>query len=154
MPLNRDFIGREYPSAGTYVVSRAAIRDFAVAINDRNPLYLDREAARAAGYADVIAPPTFLVSMGARDDGPSIIADPDLGLDFSRIVHSEQRFTLHRPVMAGDELSSVMRVVEIKDVSTNELIGLDTDVRDAAGELVAVLYLSMVSRGTAAPKEA
>ncbi|MDQ1696208.1 MAG: hypothetical protein QOJ03_1561, partial [Frankiaceae bacterium] len=66
MPINRDFIGREYPASETYEVSRELIRRFADAIGDSSPVYRDVEAAKALGHPDVIAPPTFLTVLGFR----------------------------------------------------------------------------------------
>lgn len=154
VPLNRDFIGREYPASGTYEVSREKIRDFAVAIGDHNPAYLDPAAARALGHRDVIAPPTFLTTLGFRFGLDSPIIDPELGLNYALVVHGEQSFVAHRPVTAGDVLSSVMSVGEIKDAGRNELMTMVTEVTDAEGERVATLRSTLVSRGTATPKEA
>jgi acyl dehydratase len=154
VPIDRDYVGREYPASGTYEVGREHVRSFADAIGDPNPLYRDPEAARAAGHPDVVAPPTFLTVLSFRFNADSPIADPGLGLDYSLVVHGEQSFVLHRPVHVGDVLSSVQRVTEIRDVGRNELMTLVTDVRDAEGRDVATATMSLVSRGTAAPKEA
>lgn len=153
MPVNRDFIGREYPASAPYEVGREHIRRFAEAIGDLDPAYLDAEAARALGHPDVVAPPTFLTVLNFRyaDEGP--IADPALGLDYSMVVHGEQSFELHRPVRAGDVLSSVQSVEQIKDAGRNELIVTVTQVTAADGEHVATLRSTIVSRGTAAPRE-
>jgi acyl dehydratase len=152
VPIDRDYVGREYPASGTYEVGREHVRSFADAIGDPNPLYRDPEAARAAGHPDVVAPPTFLTVLSFRFNADSPIADPGLGLDYSLVVHGEQSFVLHRPVHVGDVLSSVQRVTEIRDVGRNELMTLVTDVRDAEGRDVATATMSLVSRGTAAPK--
>ena len=154
MPLNRDFIGQEFPASATFEVGREHIRRFAEAIGDLNPAYLDPEAARALGHADVIAPPTFLTVLNFRFAAEGPVTDPALGLDYSLVVHGEQGFELHRPVRAGDVLSSVQRVDDIKDAGRNELLLTSTEVTDATGERVATLRSTLVSRGTAAPKQA
>lgn len=153
MAINRDVLGRKYPSTGTYEVGREHIRSFADAIGDPSPAYRDPAAARALGHRDVVAPPTFLTVLGFRfaADGP--LADPALGLDYSMVVHGDQSFDLHRAVVAGDVLSSTQRVDEVRDVGRNELLRTVTEVTDAAGEPVATLRMTIVSRGTAAPKE-
>ena len=150
MPLNRDIIGRRYPASETYEVSRELIRRFAAAIGDGNPLYVDRSAAVSAGYPDVIAPPTFLTVLGFRFALEGPVVDPDLGLDYSLVVHGEQRFVLHRPVHAGDVLSVESVIDEIRDAGSNELMVTRTTVTDADGQPVADLYSTLVSRGTAA----
>ena len=154
MPLNQDFVGREYPSSDTYEVGREHIRSFADAIGDDNPVYRDPEVARAAGHPDVLAPPTFLTVLGFRFRADSPLADPALGLDYSRVVHGDQSFTLHRPVHAGDVLSSVQRVERIRSGGSNELMTTVIDVSDAGGAPVATLRATIVSRGTAAAKQA
>src|SRR5579875_3685352 len=107
MPVSEQFAGRVYPPTAPYEVGREKIREFADAVNDPNPLYRDREAARAAGYDDVIAPPTFPIVLTLRA-GHQVIMDPDLGIDYSRVVHGEQRFVHARPVVAGDALQVVV----------------------------------------------
>lgn len=154
MPVNRDFIGRQYPSSATFEVGREHIRQFAEAVGDRSPACTDPEAARALGHPDVIAPPTFLTVLHFRFESDGPIADPALGLDYALVVHGEQSFEVHRPVRAGDVLSSVQSVADIKDVGRNEVITTVTEVVAADGEQVAVLRSTLVSRGTAAPRKA
>ena len=150
MPLNRDVIGRQYPAPTTYEVGREAIRRFAEAIGDDSPAYTDPAAARALGHPDVIAPPTFLTVLNFRFATSGPVADPELGLDYSRVVHGEQSFELHRPVRAGDVLTCVLTVEDIRDAGRNELIVSRTDVTDATGARVATVRGTTVSRGTAA----
>lgn len=150
MPLNRDVIGRQYPAPSTYEVGREAIRRFAEAIGDDSPAYSDPAAAQALGHPDVIAPPTFLTVLNFRFATSGPVADPELGLDYSRVVHGEQEFVLHRPVRAGDVLTSVMTVEDIRDAGRNELLLTRTNVTAAGGEAVATVRGTIVSRGTAA----
>src|SRR5690349_22590446 len=92
MPVNADFQGRVYPPTETYRVSAAKIREFAEAVGSSDLVHVDADAARARGYADVIAPPTFAVLIAQQCDA-QLIRDPEAGIDFSRVVHGEQRFT-------------------------------------------------------------
>ena len=152
MPLNRAFIGRVYGFEPPFEVGRELIRHFAAAIGDTNPISRDVEAARAAGHPDLVAPPTFLTTLGFRRSGGPI-DDPELGLDYSLVVHGEQRFVLHRPVYAGDVLTGGTTVRDIRDVGRNESMVFETEVKTLAGERVATTTMTMISRGTAAPKE-
>lgn len=152
MPLNTELVGRVYPGAGVYEVSREKIRDFAVAIGDHNPLYTDPEAARALGYPDVVAPPTFLTVLGFRFAGDGPVVDPALGLNYAMVVHGEMGFTHHRPVHPGDRLTASTRVESIRAAGRNEYLVLVTEVSTADGEPVATLSSTIVSRGTAAPQ--
>src|SRR5207245_501546 len=141
--------GREYPAPDTYEVSRELIRRFAQAIGDTNPAYTDIEAAKALGHPDVIAPPTFLTVLGFRYSGAGPMADPSLGLNYSLVVHGEQRFVHHRPARAGDVLSVTTTVADIRDAGSNELLTTKLTITTTEGEPVADSYSTIVSRGTA-----
>ena len=88
-----------------YAVGREKIREYAHATGETDPRHLDPEAARAAGYADVVAPPMFAAVYCAPAIGPAIL-DPEVGIDFARMVHGAQEFTWHVPVVAGDEITT------------------------------------------------
>jgi acyl dehydratase len=152
MPLNRDLIGRSYNSVGSFEVSREHIRRFAQAIGDTNPAYTDRDAAKALGHADVIAPPTFLTTVGMSLAGKGPVSDPELGLNYALVVHGEQRFVHHRPVSPGDVLTTKTTIEDIRDAGTNELLKMRMDIITTDGELVCEAYNLIVSRGTAAAK--
>ncbi|GAT66192.1 MaoC family dehydratase N-terminal domain-containing protein [Planomonospora sp. ID91781] len=147
MALNRDFVGRASAPSSPYEVSRVKIKEFATAIGDNNPIYRDREAARAAGHPDVVAPPTFPIVFSLA--GGAILADPELGLNFAMVVHGEQRFQYQRPIYAGDELVSVSTVTDIRSVGRNEFITVRSDVTTVGGEPVCTTYNTIVERGGA-----
>ena len=148
MPLNRDFIGRANPPTEPYEVSRVKIREFADAIGDANPVYRDREAAKAAGHPDVVAPPTFPIVF-ATAGSRSVLSDPGLGLNYAMVVHGEQRFEYHRPIYAGDSVLLESTITEIRSAGRNELLTIQTDVKTTAGELVCTTYNTLVERGGA-----
>jgi acyl dehydratase len=150
MPLNQAFIGREFAASTPFLVGREHIRQFARAIGDPNPLYHDLEAARTAGYPDLVAPPTFLVAAIPGELGLPI-GDPAFGMDFSLIVHGEQRFSLSRPVVAGDELTAVTTLTGLRTVAANEVLTAGYDFRATTGEPVATGLCGLISRGTADP---
>ena len=151
-PLNRDHIGRSTTSTEPFEVTRGDVRRFATAIGDTNPAYHDVAAAQALGHPDLVAPPTFLITLG-MSTAESLIMDPELGLDYSMVVHGEQRFVLHRPVRAGDQLDTETRLDAMRDAGRNELLSIVTEVH-CAGEHVATAINTIVSRGTAAPRTA
>jgi acyl dehydratase len=146
MPVNESFIGRSYPPTPVYRVSREKIREFADAINDTNPAYRDVAAARALGHADVVAPPTFAIVL-TLPAGAQLVADPEAGIDYSRVVHGEQRFVHTRPIVAGDELEVTLTVENIRMAAGNELITNRADVKTVDGELVTTAYSTIVVRG-------
>lgn len=145
MPLDPSFIGRTYPPTAPYEVGREKIREFAEAVGDSNPVYVDTEAAKALGYSDVIAPPTFpfLLTYRAADQ---VVNDPELGLDFSRVVHGDQRFSYVRPVRAGDRLTVTCTIESIKSLAGNDVLSVRGEVRDETGEHVVTAQMMLVSR--------
>jgi acyl dehydratase len=149
VPVDQSYKGRVYPPTPPYEVSREKIREFADAINDPNPLYRDRAVAESRGYPDVIAPPTFPIILSLKA-GHQVIVDPELGIDYSRVVHGEQRFVHHRPIQAGDLLQVVVTVENIRVAAGNDLVSTRGDVQTVDGEPVLTAYSTIVARGTAA----
>ncbi|MEV0144869.1 MULTISPECIES: MaoC family dehydratase N-terminal domain-containing protein [unclassified Nonomuraea] len=149
MALNRDFVGRTYASSAPYEVSRVKIREFAAAIGDGNPIYRDKEAARAAGHPDVVAPPTFPIVFSLQG-GSEALVDPELGLNIAMVVHGEQRFEYIRPIYAGDELVTSSTITDIRSAGRNELMTIRSEVTTVAGEPVCTTYNTIVERGGAA----
>ena len=149
MALNPAFVGRTYPPSPPYEVGREKIREFATAIGDQNPAYHDVDAARALGHPDLVAPPTFPFVLTTRAMAAAVF-DPDLGLDYSRVVHGEQRFAYQRPVTAGDVLVVRSTIENIRSVAGNDLLTYRGDVETEQGEHVVSTWSVLVSRGTAA----
>ncbi|HEU4347582.1 MAG TPA: MaoC family dehydratase N-terminal domain-containing protein [Actinoplanes sp.] len=148
MALDQSFVGRKYPPTTPYEVGREKIREFADAIGDPHPAYRDPEAARALGYPDVIAPPTFPIVLSMRA-GAQVVFDPELGLDYSRVVHGEQRFVYTRPVRAGDRLTVTVSVETIRSAAGNDLLTTRGEVATVDGEPVLTAFSTLVARGTA-----
>jgi acyl dehydratase len=146
MPLDPSFVGRSYPPTAPYLVGREKIRDFAAAIGALDPEHHDPAAARAAGHPDVIAPPTFPIVL-TLDASRQIIEDPALGLDWSRVVHGDQRFRYTRPVVAGDELVCVSTVDDLTSRAGHDFLTTRTDVATASGEPVVTVWSRLVVRG-------
>ena len=148
MALDPGLVGRSYPPSAVYEVGRAKIAEFATALGDDDPVHRDADAARAAGYPDVIAPPTFaiVVTLGAAD---VVLADPDVELDYSRVVHGEQRFTHHRPIRAGDRLVTTTSIEAVRSVGGNDLLTTRVEVATEDGEAVCTASSMLVARGTA-----
>jgi acyl dehydratase len=144
--LNTDLAGRVYPPSPGYEVSREKIAEFATAIGSTDPAHLDPEAARALGYPDVIAPPTFAVIVAQRAE-QQIFADPASGVDFTRLVHGEERFTHHRPVVAGDRLTATLHVDLAREVRGNGMLTTRVEVTGDGGEPVSTVISMVVIRG-------
>lgn len=148
MTVTADLEGRVYPDTEPYLVGREKVREFARAVGSSDPLSLDPEAARAAGYADVVAPPTFAVVVQEQTLA-QLLADESAGVDFSRVVHGEQRFRFTRPIVAGDLLTASMTVTGVKTLGGNAMVTSESAVRDARGEHVVTAISTLVVRGDA-----
>lgn len=148
MGINRDYIGRTYPLSEPYEVGREKIKEFADAIGDSNPACRDAEAAREFGHPDVVAPPTFPIVVTQSVAGQAI-ADPDLGVDYSMVVHGEQRFSHDRPVYAGDVLAGRLTIDDIRSAGRNDMITTRVDLETATGEHVCTAHSTLVVRGGA-----
>ena len=146
MPVNESFVGRTYPPTEPYQVGREAIRDFAAAVGARSPLHHDLAAARAAGYRDLVAPPTFAVIVGQRTDAQFVI-DPDAGVDFTRVVHGEQRFVHHRPIVAGDELRGVLTIDSVRAAGRHTMVTMRSELIDPDDQPVCTSWSTIVIRG-------
>jgi acyl dehydratase len=146
MALDASFVGRCYPAAATYQVGREKIREFAEAIGDDNAVYHDPDAARAAGYADLVAPPTFAMILVLRTQ-EELINDPKLGLDYRRMVHGSQSFAHHRPITAGDELAATLHVDGIRVMGGNDMLTVRCEITDSAGDPVTTARAMLVIRG-------
>jgi len=146
--VNPDLQGREFPPTEPYLVGREKVREFARAVSATHPTHLDPEAARAAGYHDVVAPPTFPVVIQEATLA-QLLAEPDAGIDFSRVVHGDQRFSYSRPIVAGDELTATLRVTGIKSLGGNAMVTAESTIVDAKGEHVVTAISTLVVRGDA-----
>jgi acyl dehydratase len=145
MALDQSFVGRSYPPTPAYEVGREKIREFAEAIGDPNPAYTDPEAAKALGYPDVIAPPTFAFAITYKAAGV-VLADPELGIDYSRVVHGDQKFASTRPVRAGDRLTVTSTIASVKSLAGNDILEVRGEVHDESGEHVVTAWTKLVAR--------
>lgn len=111
MSVNTEAVGKQYPPA-VYEVGLEKIREYANAVGEQNPVHHDREAARGAGFRDVVAPPMFTVVYSSPAMAPAIL-DPDVGINLAQMVHGGQEFVWGEPVCAGDTITTTASVKEI-----------------------------------------
>lgn len=145
MALDRELVGRSYPPSAVFEVGRGKIAEFATAIGDPSPLYRDAETARAAGHPDVIAPPTFAIVV-SLEAAMVVLDDPDVGIDYARVVHGEQRFAHHRPIRAGDRLIATTTIDAARTVAGNDLLTARVDLTTEDGEAVCTATSMLVAR--------
>lgn len=146
MSINPELQGRSYALSEIYSVGRESIRDFARSVKATNPAHFDVAAAQAMGHADLVAPPTYAIIVAQRADA-LLINDPDSGIDFSRVVHAEQKFTHHRPITAGDELVAELHVDGVRGMGGGAMITTRAEISTADGEPVATTVSAILVRG-------
>ncbi len=134
--VNQALEGKRYPRTAPYLVGREKLREFARATMLDESLLKD----------EVIAPPTFPVVI-QEQSLKLVIEDPEAGLDFSRVVHGEQRFVYQRAIVAGDELTSELMVASIKSLGGNQMITFNTEIFDVENQLVCTAISTLVVRG-------
>ncbi|RNI21629.1 FAS1-like dehydratase domain-containing protein [Flexivirga caeni] len=146
MAVNPEVAGRTYPPSAPYVVSRAKIAEFARAVGATDQVHFDPDVARSRGYADVIAPPTFAVMITQQGDR-HVMNDPDAGIDYSRLVHGEQGFEHHRPLVAGDEVQATTTIEKVRQAGGHSMVTMGTTLTTPDGEVVTSSTSVVVIRG-------
>lgn len=147
MPVNTEAIGKTYPVT-TYAVGREKVREYAHAVGETNPLYLNVEDARDAGYADVVAPPMFAVVYQGRAITPALF-DPEVGIDFPRMLHGGQEFRWGPVVVAGDEIATTTTVKDINLRGGMIFYLFEVDSRNQRGDTVCTgLWTNLVREGS------
>jgi len=144
MGVNIAVVGKTY-APSIYAVGREKVREYARAVGETDPLHLDVQAARAAGHADVIAPPMFAVVYAM----PAVAAgmfDPEVGIDFARLLHSGQDFAWGPLVVAGDEIATTVSVKDVSERRGNGVFVFESVSVNGRGETVCTGVWSNVVR--------
>jgi len=146
MAVITDVIGKTFPPA-TYAVGREKIREYARAVGETDPLYLDVEAARAAGHRDVVAPPMFAVVYSLPAVWPALF-DEEVGIDFGRMVHGGQEFEWGPVVVAGDEITTTTSLKDASERRGNGFFVFESVSVNERGETVCTGQWSNIVRGS------
>lgn len=126
MSVNPELVGRSFPPTAPYLVGREKVREFARAVFADDPQHVDPEAARALGYADIVAPPTF--AMVVQDlTLQQLLETPDSGIALERTVHAEQRFRYTRPIVAQ------LQITNVRPFGKGAMITSEAEISDADG---------------------
>jgi len=132
VPVDPELVGRPFPRTEPYLVGREKVREFARAVFASDPSHTDPAAARALGYPDVVAPPTF--AMVVQDlTLQQLLAAPDTGIVLERLIHAEQRFRYTRPIVAGDELTAQLSITGLRPFGKGAMVTSEAEITDAAG---------------------
>jgi acyl dehydratase len=145
MTLKTDAVGKEWP-ATTYEVGREKIREYATVIGLDNPVHFDREAARAAGYRDVVAPPMFAVVFSSPAVGPAMF-DDEVGMNFAAMVHGGQEFEWGEPACSGDEITTTAKCLDIAEKDGKGFYIFETNSVNQDGDQVVRGTWTLIVRG-------
>lgn len=137
--------GHQYPPTAPYHVSREAIREFATAVKSPHRVHHDVAAARELGHGDLVAPPTFAVRIAQRAEA-AIVEDPEVGIDFSRVVHADERFTHHSPILAGDVLIATATLDRVRVMGAGAMVSTRVEVTTEGGAARSTVLSSLLVR--------
>lgn len=147
--VDATWVGRVFTGTPDFEVTRREVSAFAQVVGASAPVHHDVTAAQAAGYSDLLAPATFAVKIAQAAES-EYISDPAAGIDFSRVVHADEAFSYHRPILAGDRVSTAVHVDAITTRGPLTLVTTRTELTDVAGESIASVVSTLAIRGEAA----
>jgi acyl dehydratase len=137
--------GKTYPPF-EYEVGREKIREYANAVGEQNPVHHDREAAKAAGFRNVVAPPMFAVVFSTGSVAPALF-DPEVGINFARMLHGSQEFEWGEPVCAGDTITTVTTVEDLYERTGMEFFVFKSVSKNQNGDEVVRGTWTNIVRG-------
>lgn len=147
--MNPELVGRVFAPTPPYLVGREKVREFSRAVLSTSPINHDVDAATAAGYTDVVAPPTFAIVL-QQLTLDQLVAEPDSGIEMTRLVHGSQTFSYTRPIVAGDELVASLAVTSIKSLGSTAMVTAETAITEVGGAHVVTATSILVVQGDAA----
>jgi acyl dehydratase len=145
MAIKTEAIGKEYPPT-TYQVGREKIKEYATVLGIDNPVHFDVEAARAAGFRDVVAPPMFAVVYSSPAAGPAML-DPEVGMNFAAMVHGGQEFEWGEPACSGDEITTTAKCLDISEKDGKGFYVFETNSVNQNGDQVVKGTWTLIVRG-------
>ena len=146
MSVNPDLVNVVFEPTEPYLVGREKVREFAAAVFATDPVHRDVTVAKERGFSDVVAPTTFPVVVQDRTL-QQLLAHPEANIDFSRVVHGDQRFDYVRPIVAGDELVGQLSVTKIQVLGGHSMVTSETVISTVSGEHVVTATSTLVVRG-------
>jgi acyl dehydratase len=145
MPIKTDAVGKEW-AASTYQVGREKIKEYALALGIENPVHFEVEAARAAGFRDLVAPPMFAVVYTSPALRPAIL-DPEVALNFATMVHGGQDFEWDEPACSGDEITTAAKCLSIEEKDGKGFYVFETNSVNQDGAQVVRATWTLIVRG-------
>jgi acyl dehydratase len=143
--IDHKFIGKEYPTT-VYEIGREKMKEYANAINDPSPYYVEKEFGEKSGHRDNIAPPLF-ASVYNLMGCANMFMDPELKINFAMLVHGEQEFEWLKPVKPGDVITTTGKIADIAEKGNNDVVVYEARSTNQDGEAVTVGRATFVIRG-------
>jgi acyl dehydratase len=153
MSFASDIIGTHYRYHDYFLVGREKIREYAAAIQSDDPMHFSEEAAKAAGYPNVVAPLTFIAVAG-RQVQLEIFKQFDVGINLSRVIHRDQKILFHRPIVAGDKLYFDSWLDSVLESHGTVISEMRSEVTDADGKPVMTTIVTMIGEAAGAEDDA
>jgi acyl dehydratase len=153
MSFASDIIGTHYRYHDYFLVGREKIREYAAAIQSDDPMHFSEEAAKAAGYPNVVAPLTFIAVAG-RQVQLEIFKQFDVGINLSRVIHRDQKILFHRPIVAGDKLFFDSWLDSVLESHGTVISEMRSEVTDADGKPVMTTIVTMIGEAAGAEDDA
>ena len=146
MAVDESKKGKTWPPH-TYEVGLEKIREYANAVGETEPVYHDREAAKAAGFRDVVAPPMFAVVYSAPAMGPAIV-DGEVGINLMKMLHGSQEFVWGEPVCAGDAITTQVELADLYEKNGRDFFVFESVSKNQDGaETVRATWTNIVQGG-------
>ena len=146
MSVNPELLDTVFEPTSPYVVGREKVREFSQAVFAMAPIHHDLASAQAAGWADLVAPPTFPIVIQEKTL-QQLLSHPGAGIDFSRVVHGDQKFEYHRPLIVGDEVVATLRVTKIQSLGGHTMVTSESTIETTSGDPVVTATSTLVVRG-------
>ena len=153
MSFASDIIGTHYRYHDYFLVGREKVREYAAAVQSEDPLHSSADAARAAGYPDVVAPLTF-IEVAGRQVQLEIFKQFDVGINLSRVIHRDQKILFHRPIVVGDKLYFDSWLDSVLESHGTVITEMRSEVTDAEGQPVITTIVTMIGEAAGAEDNA
>jgi len=146
MSVNPNLVDVVFEPTDSYVVGREKVREFAASVFAEDLVHFDVATARDRGFSDLVAPTTFPVVIQEKTLH-QLLSHPDAGIDFTRVVHGDQRFDYSRPLVAGDEVVATLKVTKVQSLGGHSMVTSESHITTVAGEHVVTAISTLVVRG-------
>jgi len=146
MSVNPNLVDVVFAPTDSYLVGREKVREFAAAVFAEDLVHFDVTVARNRGFPDLVAPTTFPVVLQEKTLH-QLLSHPDARIDFTRVVHGDQRFDYSRPLVAGDEVVATLRVTKVQSLGGHSMVTSESEITTVAGEHVVTATSTLVVRG-------